>query len=241
MKYPVLGVNIDHVATLRQARGVGYPDVVDAAKICEESDIFCITAHLREDRRHIQDSDIYELKKSIRTRLNMEMAIAPDVVKIALEVNPYMVTIVPEKREELTTEGGLNLSILKDDLKNVIASFDKKGIIVSLFIEPNVADLVIVKELGVPYVEFHTGSYANSYGKDGETYELERLYKAASEAVKLGINVNAGHGLTTENVGPVLSMEGLKEINIGHSIISRSVFVGLHEAVEEMLKAIENK
>ncbi|HRX16240.1 MAG TPA: pyridoxine 5'-phosphate synthase [Spirochaetota bacterium] len=126
MKYPVLGVNIDHVATLRQARGVGYPDVVDAAKICEESDIFCITAHLREDRRHIQDSDIYELKKSIRTRLNMEMAIAPDVVKIALEVNPYMVTIVPEKREELTTEGGLNLSILKDDLKNVIASFDKK-------------------------------------------------------------------------------------------------------------------
>ncbi|MDA3899561.1 MAG: pyridoxine 5'-phosphate synthase [Spirochaetes bacterium] len=238
MKYPVLGVNIDHVATLSRVRGVPYPDVVEAAKICEQSDIYCITAHLREDRRHIQDNDIYRLKESVTTRLNMEMAISPDVVEVALDVVPYMVTIVPEKREELTTEGGLNLASMKKDLQVLIPRLNEKGIIVSLFIEPNVDDLKIVDDLSVPYVEFHTGSYANAIEAKDQRIELQRLYDSAEEASGLGIFVNAGHGLTCKNIAPVLKMSSLREVNIGHSIISRSVFIGMHNAVEEMLAAI---
>lgn len=240
MKYPVLGVNIDHVATLRQARGESYPSVIEAAKLCEKSDIYCITAHLREDRRHIQDKDIYELKETLTTRLNMEMSLAEDVVAVACDVKPYMVTLVPEKRQELTTEGGLDIVTHKARLRPLIDRFRELGIVVSLFIEPDEAILDTVNELGAQYVEFHTGSYALAAPGEKRQNQLARLITASQAAVDRKIYVNAGHGLTVENVGPVLGMHSLRELNIGHSIISRSVFVGLHAAVEEMIEAISS-
>jgi pyridoxine 5-phosphate synthase len=238
MNYPVLGVNIDHVATLREARGEKYPSVIEAAKICEQSDIYCITAHLREDRRHIQDRDIFELKETLITKLNMEMSIAPEIVDIACQVKPYMVTLVPERREEITTEGGLDIVSKPDVIKKTIERLKNEGIIVSLFIEPDKNLIKNVVTLEAEYVEFHTGSYALAKTDNDITIQLNRLYSASDAAVQSGILVNAGHGLTLYNVEPVLKMNSLRELNIGHSIISRAVFVGLHNAVEEMLQAI---
>ncbi|MFW6366142.1 MAG: pyridoxine 5'-phosphate synthase [Spirochaetota bacterium] len=238
MKYPVLGVNIDHVATLRQARGEVYPNVIEAAKICEKSDIYCITAHLREDRRHIQDADIYALKEAVSTRLNMEMSLADDIVQIACDVRPYMATLVPERREEITTEGGLDIISHRDRLASVIERLRQKDIVVSLFIEPDPSLLDTAVDLGAEYVEFHTGAYASAGSEDQRQAELDRLYHASREAVARSLFVNAGHGLTLDNVAPVLKMHQLRELNIGHSIVSRALFVGLQNAVEEMLTQI---
>lgn len=235
----MLGVNIDHVATVRQARGEEYPDILDAARLCEECDIYCITAHLREDRRHIQDEDIYKLKKSIRTRLNLEMSLAPEIVDVALDVVPYMATLVPEKREELTTEGGLDLAGNLERVKSAVTALQKKGIVVSLFVEPDPEIIPLMQECGVEYAEFHTGSYANSTSDKEKEHELNRLYKAAEVAGAAGIHVNAGHGLNYTNIHPVLGMKNLRELNIGHSIVSRALYVGLKEAVAEMLALIK--
>lgn len=239
MVYPVLGVNIDHVATLRQARGESYPSVTEAAILCEKSDIYCITAHLREDRRHIQDRDIYELKDRISTRLNMEMSTAADVLDVACRVKPYMATIVPERREEITTEGGLDVIAQKRQLYAAVERLQENGIIVSLFIEPDISLLDAAAGCGVEYVEFHTGAYATAPTEEERFQQLDRLLHASQEAAARSLYVNAGHGLTLDNVKPVLKMHTLRELNIGHSIVSRAVFVGLHNAVEEMLEQIK--
>ena len=232
-----LCVNIDHVATLRQARGGTEPGVIEAAKVCEECGAAGITVHLREDRRHIQDNDVYELKKIVKGNFNLEMALSDDIISIAKKVVPNQVTLVPEKREELTTEGGLDVFANKEKIEKVIREFKDLGIIVSLFVEPEPQVVMLSKELGSDYVELHTGSYCNAFG-DSVKNELERIYKAATIAAQVGIGLNAGHGLNYENTASVLSAEGLHELNIGHSIVARSVFTGLATAVEEMLKIV---
>ena len=232
-----LCVNIDHVATLRQARGGTVPGVIEAAKVCEECGAAGITVHLREDRRHIQDNDVYELKKIVKGNFNLEMALSDDIISIAKKVVPDQVTLVPEKREELTTEGGLDVFANKEKIEKVIREFKDLGIIVSLFVEPEPQVVMFSKELGSDYVELHTGSYCNASG-DSMKNELERIYKAATIAAQVGIGLNAGHGLNYENTTPILSAEGLHELNIGHSIVARSVFTGLATAVEEMLEIV---
>lgn len=228
-----LGVNIDHVATLRQARGGGAPDPLEAAREAQKGGADGITVHLREDRRHIQDHDLRRLKRGVRLPLNLEMALHPEIVKIALRLRPQKVCVVPEKRRELTTEGGLDLFPKKSLLKRVIPSFTRKGIEVSLFIDPEIGQVRIAREVGAKAVEFHTGSYANA-AKARRRMELSRLKRAALEAHRLGLKVHAGHGLDYENIGAVTKLPYIREVNIGHSIVSRSVFVGMEKAVKEM-------
>ena len=230
-----LGVNIDHVATLRQARGTVYPDVVRAAEIVEAAGAHGITVHLREDRRHIRDADVYGLRKTIRTRLNLEMANAPEIVKIALEVHPDEVCLVPEKREELTTEGGLDAAGQRAELAPTVKALSEAGILVSLFIDPDVLQIDAAAELGAPIIELHTGTYCDGTGKEADD-ELARLVRGADYAHERGITVNAGHGLNLDNVEGIFAMPHLDTLNIGHSIIARSVFVGLDAAVKEMLE-----
>jgi pyridoxine 5-phosphate synthase len=232
-----LGVNIDHIATIRQARGGKDPDPVHAAAIAELAGAHGITAHLREDRRHIQDRDVYLLKQSVSTRLNLEMATAAEIVKIAIDVLPFMVTLVPEKREERTTEGGLQVQGKERDLEKTLESFRNNNILVSLFIDPDIAQVKAAKRTGATHIELHTGYYANSQGQ-ARFDELERLRDSTLVAVKLGLHVNAGHGLTYQNVTPVAAIEGVEELNIGHSIIARSSLVGLDRAVRDMLDLI---
>lgn len=232
-----LGVNIDHVATLRNARGTPYPDIAEAAAAAEAAGADGITAHLREDRRHMRDDDMRLLKRVVKTRLNMEMAVAPDVLAVALEIAPHEVCLVPERRMELTTEGGLDAAANAAKIAPAVESLRARGVDVSLFIDPDIAQVRAAKALGAPTVEFHTGAYANASG-EAAAAELERLFTAAREAVALGLRVNAGHGLSYENVRPVLSMPGLDTLNIGHSIVARSVFCGLAEAVREMRSAM---
>jgi pyridoxine 5-phosphate synthase len=232
-----LGVNIDHIATIRQARGGKDPDPVHAAAIAELAGAHGITAHLREDRRHIQDRDVYLLKQSVSTRLNLEMATAVEIVKIAIDVLPFMVTLVPEKREERTTEGGLQVQGKERDLEKTLESFRNNNILVSLFIDPDIAQVKAAKRTGATHIELHTGYYANSQGQ-ARFDELERLRDSTLVAVKLGLRVNAGHGLTYQNVAPVAAIEGVEELNIGHSIIARSSLVGLDRAVRDMLALI---
>ena len=227
-----LGVNIDHVATLRQARGTDYPDIVEAAMLCEKAGARGITAHLREDRRHIQDQDVYNLKKNIGIRLNLEMADNPEIVAIAVDVQPHEVCIVPEKRQELTTEGGLNVVKNAKKLSRTIKILQEAGIIVSLFIAPEKSQIKAAADIGAPYVELHTGSYCNS---DNKKLELGRLIKGAEYAHELGLRVNAGHGINMENINGVLKMPYLDTLNIGHSIVSRAVLVGMKQAVREIL------
>ncbi len=234
-----LGVNIDHVATLRQARFTPYPDLIEAAKICEKAGADGITVHLREDRRHIQDRDVYSLRKIVNTKLNLEMAATRQIVEIALRVVPDEVCIVPEKRRELTTEGGLDVWGQRRRLTGVVRRLKKKGILVSLFIDPEPKQVRAAKEVGADCVELHTGVYAEAKGKTKQLKELRKLKQAGKLAVKMGLRLNAGHGLNYLNVRPVVRIPGIEDLNIGHSIISRSVFVGLAQAVREMKRLIK--
>jgi len=229
-----LGVNIDHVATLRQARKAVFPDPVEAALICQKAGAHGITAHLREDRRHIQDSDMKKLAAKVR-RLNMEMAVTDEMLLIAARLKPHSCCLVPEKRQELTTEGGLDVIGGFKKIKPAVKKLQKAGIVVSLFIDPDKDQIEASRECGAEFIELHTGSFAESRGRKTEK-ELKRLVDAAEFADKIGINVNAGHGIDYENIEGILRIPHLRELNIGHSIVSRAVLDGMHEAVSEMLK-----
>lgn len=229
-----LGVNIDHVATLRQARGTPYPDVQEAARICEAAGAHGITVHLREDRRHIQDRDVYGLRQCITTRLNLEMANSREILAVALDVVPDEVCLVPERRREVTTEGGLDAAGQEAALRRTVKALAARGVAVSLFIEPDRRQMAAAARLGVPYVELHTGTYANATGAKAAR-ELKRLVAAAAYAHDAGLKVNAGHGINLDNIAGILEMPYLDTLNIGHSLVARAVFVGLGEAVQEML------
>ena len=239
-----LGVNIDHVATLREARYRGQergePDPIEAALICEAAGAHGITAHLREDRRHIQDRDVFKLREVIKTRLNFEMANAPEIVEIALKLKPDIVCIVPEKRQEVTTEGGLDARGHVESLKESTARLKDAGIEVSLFIGPDLAQVEAAAKIGAQFIELHTGEFAEHFHRKKERAdEIERLIRAAETANQLGLRVNAGHGLNYQNVAALFHVPHLVELNIGHSIVSRSITVGLATAVKEMLHAMQ--
>ena len=232
-----LGVNIDHAATLRQARGVDYPDLAAIAALAEKAGAHGITIHLREDRRHIQDADVYRLRKTLTTRMNLEMANNPDVVRVALDVVPDEVCLVPERRQELTTEGGLDAAGQLEALRPTVAALAAQGTQVSLFLAPDRRQLDAAAALGAPYVELHTGAYANAAG-DALKRELDALHEAAAYGATLGLKVNAGHGLTMDNVKPLLDIPNLDTLNIGHSIVAHALFVGMEQSVRDMLTAI---
>ena len=234
----LLGVNIDHVATLRNARGGEEPSVIDAAMICEKAGCHGITTHLREDRRHIKDKDVNTLRPILKTRLNLEMAATEEMQKIALELKPNNCCIVPERREEVTTEGGLEVAGQLEKITQFVTPLVDAGIIVSLFIAPDEEQVRASAKTGAQFIELHTGSYSNAYGTQNEEVEFNRLKNAAKLAQELGLKVNAGHGLNYENVHRMHEIEGLYELNIGHSIISRAIFTGLEKAVEEMKNLI---
>ena len=239
-----LGVNIDHVATLRQARyrGMerGEPDPIAAALLCEQAGAHGITAHLREDRRHIIDRDIVALRKAIRTRLNFEMANAPEIVEIALAVRPDIVCLVPEKREEISTEGGLDVVGHEAALRETIRRMKESGIEVSLFVDPDLAQIEASARVGAQFIELHTGAYAEVFHQKAErNRELERLVAAAEQGYQVGLRINVGHGLNRENLPLLHVVPHLEELNIGHSIISRALFVGLEKAVQEILQVME--
>jgi len=235
---PRLGVNIDHVATLRQARGGREPDPVWAAVLAELGGADGITIHLREDRRHIQDRDLRLLRETVQVRLNLELAVEPTVVAIALQVRPDQVTFVPERRQELTTEGGLDVFGQRARVGEALARCRDAGIELALFIDPDPKQVEAALELGAAAVELHTGSYANALEGQEHTRELASLLDAARLTVNAGIELHAGHGLNYQNVGAIAQIDQMAELNIGHSIISRSLFVGLTEAVREMKKCI---
>lgn len=230
-----LYINIDHVATLRQARRGLEPDPVEAAAACEAAGADGITAHLREDRRHIQDADIERLKKSVRTYFNLEMACVAEMLELARRLKPEQVTLVPERREEVTTEGGLDITSEPGRIRNAIDALSDAGIRVSLFIDPTRSAVEQSKKLGVPAIELHTGSY--SHQPDSE-HTIDALRDSARRGADLGLAVHAGHGLTVRNVGPVAAIPEIEELNIGHSIVSRAVFVGFDRAVKEMIEAM---
>lgn len=239
-----LGVNIDHVATVREARyrgrDAGEPDPVALARQCEESGAHGITAHLREDRRHMQDRDIWRLRETVRTRLNLEMANVPGILRIALELKPHIVCLVPERREEVTTEGGLDVVGQEHRLRETRQRLNEAGIEVSLFITPDADQVEAAARVGSQFVELHTGAYAEHFGHaPGREHELARLTRAAQLARGLGLGVNAGHGLNYENLGALHVVPHLVELNIGHSIVSRALTVGMAQAVREMLGLME--
>ena len=236
---PRLGVNVDHVATLRQARRGTQPDPVEAAELCERAGAGSIIAHLREDRRHIQDRDIERLKKTVKTRFNLEMSINSGIVEKALAVRPHQATIDPERRREITTEGGLNVLLLFFKLKKVIPRLERHAIEVSLFIDPVKAQIQKAKALGVKMVELHTGGYANAKTGLKRQRELDQLRNMTGYARSLGLRVSAGHGLNYENSQAVARIEGMEELNIGHAIVSRAVLVGLEKAVREMSELVQ--
>ena len=232
-----LGVNIDHVATIRQARGTTYPDLLEAARCCEAAGADGVTIHLREDRRHIQDADVWRLRRECRLPLNLEMANVPAIVRIALRVKPDEVCLVPERRRELTTEGGLDVLGQFKNMRPTVARLKGAGIVVSIFIEPDPHQLAAAAELGAPCVELHTGAFANARGARQER-ELQRLRRAAEFAHGLGLQVNAGHGLNYDNVSRIYAVPWLDTLNIGHSIVARAIFCGLKQAVREMRRAV---
>lgn len=229
-----LGINIDHVATLRQARGTPYPSVVQAALSAEQAGADLITAHLREDRRHIQDRDIELLAELIHTRLNLEMAVTPEMLAFAESIRPADVCLVPEKREELTTEGGLDVAGQMSAVSEACRRLGEAGIRVSLFVDPEPAQLEAAREAGAPVVELHTGAYADAPEAAARGGELHRIAVAAGEGERLGLVVNAGHGLNYHNVQPVAAIREIRELNIGHAVVARAVFTGLGPAVAEM-------
>jgi len=233
-----LGVNIDHVATLRQARGVDYPDPVEAARLALRAGADGITVHLREDRRHIQDRDVERLRAEPGVKLNLEMAATPEMATIARRIRPDDVCIVPERRAELTTEGGLAVAGHEATLRPLIAELAASGIRVSLFVDPDERQIAASHAVGAAVVELHTGRYCDAAPADAAP-ELEALRTAAEEAVRLGLLVNAGHGLTVANVGPVARLPYVHELNIGHSIVARAVLIGMEAAVREMRAALD--
>jgi len=236
-----LGVNIDHVATVRQARLVDEPDVFQAALEALRGGAYGITIHLREDRRHIQDKDVFALSKHKSIPLNLEMSIAESIVHIALKVKPEKVCLVPEKRKELTTEGGLAVSRQLPKIKTIVSKLSKKGIIVSLFIDPSEREVRAAKKVGAHFIELHTGVYANATTAKKRNLELERIKKASTLAHSLGLGVNAGHGLNYDNVQQLVKkVPYIEELNIGHSIVAQSIFVGMRKAVSEMLTLIKD-
>ena len=234
----LLGVNIDHVATLRNARGGSEPDLIECAKICEKVGVEGITTHLREDRRHIKDEDVIELKKVLNTRLNLEMAMTDEMLDIALKLKPAACCIVPEKRQELTTEGGLDVASQLEKAVNFVSPLVKAGIAVSLFIDPDAKQVEAAHQTGAQFIELHTGAYSESFGTKTENLEILKLKGAAVFAHSLGLKINAGHGLNYKNVHRMYEIPNLVELNIGHSIISRAIFVGLETAVLEMKELI---
>ena len=243
---PLLGVNIDHIATLRQARGVAYPDPVAGALICEQAGADGITLHLREDRRHIQDDDVYRLAKVITTRMNLEMAVTDEMVAIACDVKPAWVCFVPEKRQELTTEGGLDVIGNQHKIANAIQQLHQVGTQVSLFIDPELAQIDKSIALGADAIELHTGAYADYCLQQDQvkiSHEISRIKTAVTHVheAKASLLVNAGHGLTRDNVAPIANISGIHELNIGHAIIADSVFMGLSQAVVAMRKAFTAK
>jgi pyridoxine 5-phosphate synthase len=235
---PKLGVNIDHIATLRQARRTTYPDLLTAAKLCERAGAISITIHLREDRRHIQDADVYRLSKLCPLPINLEMANAEEIIAIALDVKPKEVCLVPEKRQELTTEGGLDVTGNFQSLKKTVNRLQNNGSEVSLFIEPNEKIIEASAETGARVIELHTGTFCDATDSEQAKPMLEKLIRGAEQAHSLGLQVNAGHGINLDTISDILKIPHLNTLNIGHSIIARSVFVGLEAAVQEMLNAI---
>ncbi|WED27088.1 pyridoxine 5'-phosphate synthase [Vibrio sp. DW001] len=234
----LLGVNIDHIATLRNARGTKYPDPVHAAEIAERAGADGITVHLREDRRHILDRDVRILRETIQTRMNLEMAVTDEMVDIAIETKPEFVCLVPEKREELTTEGGLDVKGQLDKIKAATKKLTEAGIKVSLFIDADREQIDAAKACKAPFIELHTGHYADAKTEQDQQDELKKIAAAASYADDQGITVNAGHGLTYHNVGAIAALPELYELNIGHSIMGRAVFDGLDKAVADMRTAM---
>lgn len=232
-----LGVNIDHVATLREARKGAVPSVTGAARLAEEAGADQITVHLRQDRRHIQDHDVEKLKETLKTRMNLEMAAAEEIIGIAHRIRPHTVCVVPEHRQEITTEGGLNVAGQAAMLKEMVAGMHERGIQVSMFIDPDLGQVDASAETGADAVELHTGAYANADGP-GQAAELERLRRAGAHTLDCGLALHAGHGLTVANLAPVAKMPGLAEVNIGHDIIARAVFIGLENAVKEILEVL---
>ena len=235
----LLGVNIDHVATIRQARGTDYPSVLEAAEMAIAGGADAITVHLREDRRHIQDEDVRLLCERPETRINLETAVTAEMLEIAIQRGPSDVCLVPEKREELTTEGGLDVTANPDRIANVVEQLSKAGIRVSLFIDPDREQLQAARDVGAPVVELHTGAYADAVAVDQEA-EFERLRTACLFGHGLGLQINAGHGLHLDNVQPVARLPYMTELNIGHAIVARAVFIGLEAAVKEMRQAIRS-
>ena len=235
----LLGVNIDHVATLRQARGTVYPDPVNAALICEQTGAEGITLHLREDRRHIQDADVRRMRQALNTRMNLEIAVTDEMIEFAREIQPQHVCFVPEKRQELTTEGGLDVIANFDKVKAATQALTQIGCDVSLFIDADLAQIDAAVACGAPTIEIHTGAYADAESQAAQQAELERIIKGAEYAASQGLVVNAGHGLNIDNVTPIAAIAQIHELNIGHSIIADSLFVGLAQAVQQMKAAIK--
>ena len=234
-----LGVNIDHIATLRQARGTRYPSLVEAAKICENSGADSITLHLREDRRHIQDNDVEELKSCLTTKMNLEMAATDEMLKIATKILPEDCCLVPEKRQELTTEGGLDVASQLGRMKEVCSELSANNIKASLFIDADNYQIEAAVECGAPIIEIHTGHYADASTSSEQRKELKKISNACNYAHSLGLQVNAGHGLTLENTKAIAEIGTIVELNIGHSIISRALFVGLSVATSEMKQLLQ--
>lgn len=241
---PLLGVNIDHIATLRQARGVNYPDPVEGALLCEQAGADGITLHLREDRRHIQDDDVYRMAKALTTRMNLELAVTDEMLAIACDVKPTWVCLVPEKRQELTTEGGLDVVGQREKVAQAIKKLHSEGILVSLFIDPNVEQIQASIEIGTDAIEIHTGAFAEYWLKNNKAeieQEVERIKNSVKFAHEINpsLLVNAGHGLTRDNVAIIAQINGIHELNIGHAIIANSVFMGLENAVKAMRDAFD--
>jgi pyridoxine 5-phosphate synthase len=238
-----LGVNIDHIATIRQAREEDFPSLIKAAAVCEKGGADGITVHLREDRRHVQDEDVYALRSSLKMKLNLEMAASEEIAKMALDVKPDSVCIVPEKRQELTTEGGLDVKAHKSKLANIVATLKKAGIIVSMFIDADTEQVLSCSEIKADAVELHTGKYAKFFKENGADSaefkeEMGRISEASHIAVKKGLILNAGHGLDYDNIERIRNVPSMNEFNIGFSIIAKSVFTGLETAVRNMKELI---
>lgn len=235
----LLGVNIDHIATIRQARGTRYPDPLYAAQEAESAGADGITVHLREDLRHIQERDVRLLRETILTRLNLEMALTPYMLDFACEIKPDFVCIVPEKREELTTEGGLDVISSFSNIKDANKKLATSGVLTSLFIDPQEKQIKAAQDSGAKIIELHTGRYADSANSIERDKYLQQLTKGAELAADLGLRVNAGHGLNYQNLYPIIRLPYLNELNIGHSIVARALFVGMHQAVAEMKRLLE--
>jgi pyridoxine 5-phosphate synthase len=234
----LLGVNIDHVATVRQARGTRYPEPIQAALVAEQAGADAITLHLREDRRHIQDRDVEMLRDILQTRMNLEMAATPEMGEIACRIRPADCCLVPERREELTTEGGLDVVARRDELKAFCARLAEAGVRVSLFIDADPAQIEAASAVGAPVIEIHTGHYADARTPVEQTEQLARIRAAVEQGLSLGLQVNAGHGLDYHNVKAIAGIAGVRELNIGHSIIARAIFSGLDRAVRDMKRLI---